>query len=267
MKKMPLAGVVKRKTYSITRDGFTILVMGFTGKKAMAWKERYIAAFNAMEKRLIDQQREAFETGNSGLTPAQQRVIQHLVSAKAMAMSNSEKPKRDAYITIYRNIKDRFMVGSYKDIPQKQFGELEAYLRGEQFQANTPTDLASQGKDHLNAKIDRSILKKMRVYCAEHEMAIQDFLAEAMLEKLTATAYDGAYEARSRSTLSQEDIEILLDDIYQNTVLFNDEKVTVEKELHYMSLCIKRIAESVSILFPHDKIKKKAMWNQIPMSK
>ncbi|MBY0138375.1 Rha family transcriptional regulator [Paracoccus yeei] len=36
----------------MTRDGFTFLVMGFTGKDAAAWKERYIAAFNAMETRL-----------------------------------------------------------------------------------------------------------------------------------------------------------------------------------------------------------------------
>ncbi|MDO5706065.1 MAG: phage regulatory protein/antirepressor Ant [Paracoccus sp. (in: a-proteobacteria)] len=36
----------------MTRDGFTFLVMGFTGKDAAAWKEKYIAAFNAMEARL-----------------------------------------------------------------------------------------------------------------------------------------------------------------------------------------------------------------------
>lgn len=33
----------------MTRDGFSFLVMGFTGKEAAIWKERYIAAFNAME--------------------------------------------------------------------------------------------------------------------------------------------------------------------------------------------------------------------------
>lgn len=33
----------------MSRDGFTFLVMGFTGKEAAAWKEKYIAAFNAME--------------------------------------------------------------------------------------------------------------------------------------------------------------------------------------------------------------------------
>ena len=37
----------------MTRDGFTFLVMGFTGKEAARWKEKYIAAFNAMEQRLL----------------------------------------------------------------------------------------------------------------------------------------------------------------------------------------------------------------------
>ncbi len=38
--------------YYITRDGFVLLVMGFTGKKAMAFKIKYIEAFNAMERAL-----------------------------------------------------------------------------------------------------------------------------------------------------------------------------------------------------------------------
>ena len=40
------------KEYIITRDGFTFLVMGFTGKQAAKFKEDYINAFNAMEKAL-----------------------------------------------------------------------------------------------------------------------------------------------------------------------------------------------------------------------
>lgn len=35
--------------YEMTRDGFTLLAMGFTGKKAMEWKIKFIEAFNAME--------------------------------------------------------------------------------------------------------------------------------------------------------------------------------------------------------------------------
>lgn len=38
--------------YDITRDGFAMLAMGFTGKEAARWKEAYISKFNAMEAKL-----------------------------------------------------------------------------------------------------------------------------------------------------------------------------------------------------------------------
>lgn len=38
--------------YLMNRDGFTLLAMGFTGKKAIEWKLKYIQAFNAMEEQL-----------------------------------------------------------------------------------------------------------------------------------------------------------------------------------------------------------------------
>ncbi len=43
------------KGYMLTRDGFSFLCMGFTGKKAAEWKESYIKAFNAMEAELLKQ--------------------------------------------------------------------------------------------------------------------------------------------------------------------------------------------------------------------
>jgi Rha family phage regulatory protein len=49
--------------FMITRDGFTLLAMGFTGKKAIHWKERYIAAFNAMEKKILADGRAAARQG------------------------------------------------------------------------------------------------------------------------------------------------------------------------------------------------------------
>ena len=42
--------------YLINRDGFTFLAMGFTGKKADAWKWKYIDAFNQMEKIITEKQ-------------------------------------------------------------------------------------------------------------------------------------------------------------------------------------------------------------------
>lgn len=38
--------------YLMNRDGFSLLVMGFTGKKSLEWKIKYIQAFNAMEEEL-----------------------------------------------------------------------------------------------------------------------------------------------------------------------------------------------------------------------
>ncbi len=38
------------KQYYMNRDGFSLLVMGFTGAKALEWKLKYIEAFNKMEE-------------------------------------------------------------------------------------------------------------------------------------------------------------------------------------------------------------------------
>lgn len=43
----------RQPMYYITRDGFTLLAMGYTGEKAMKFKEGYIKQFNAMEKALL----------------------------------------------------------------------------------------------------------------------------------------------------------------------------------------------------------------------
>lgn len=44
------------KIYEMTKDGFVFLVMGFTGKKAAAFKEAYISEFNRMEAELNTRQ-------------------------------------------------------------------------------------------------------------------------------------------------------------------------------------------------------------------
>lgn len=46
----------KQRAYVMTRDGFTLLVMGYTGELAMKFKEAYIKQFNAMERALRGKQ-------------------------------------------------------------------------------------------------------------------------------------------------------------------------------------------------------------------
>ena len=49
---MPKGGTREDKFYLVTRDGFVLLVMGYTGETAMRFKEAYIREFNRMEKTL-----------------------------------------------------------------------------------------------------------------------------------------------------------------------------------------------------------------------
>lgn len=60
----------------------------------------------------------------STLTPAQQRHIQRLVANLAKLPGNS-------FQQVYRSIKDRFNVGSYKDVPADSYPALCKYLGGQ----------------------------------------------------------------------------------------------------------------------------------------
>ena len=82
------------KEYLMNRDGFSLLVMGFTGKEAMEWKIKYIEAFNAMEKKLSKPQLTLTEQMAQGLLAAQQllseknKQVEHLT-----ATIEQQKPK------------------------------------------------------------------------------------------------------------------------------------------------------------------------------
>lgn len=54
---LPQTGTQQHPYYNLTRDGFFLLAMGFTGKKALQFKLAYIDAFNRMEAQLQEQQR------------------------------------------------------------------------------------------------------------------------------------------------------------------------------------------------------------------
>lgn len=49
---MEVTGRQQHRHFLMTRDGFALLAMGFTGQKALKWKLAYIEAFNRMEAAL-----------------------------------------------------------------------------------------------------------------------------------------------------------------------------------------------------------------------
>lgn len=77
------------KEYLMNRDGFSLLVMGFTGKEALEWKVKYINAFNAMEQELRQK---------SQLTPAEQMAQGLLAAQQLLAEKNKQVEHLEATI-------------------------------------------------------------------------------------------------------------------------------------------------------------------------
>lgn len=51
-------GMRKERSYLLTRDAFSLLVMGFTGSAAVRWKLKYIEAFNSLEAAVLENRAE-----------------------------------------------------------------------------------------------------------------------------------------------------------------------------------------------------------------
>lgn len=71
-------GAVRQdRAFALTRDGFTLLAMGFTGAAAVQWKLKYIEAFNALERAVLENARADALTEGARmalrLTPARRR--------------------------------------------------------------------------------------------------------------------------------------------------------------------------------------------------
>nr|WP_300210089.1 Rha family transcriptional regulator [uncultured Anaerostipes sp.] len=115
--------------YYMTRDGFTILVMGYNGEKAMRFKEAYIKQFNAMEKalqgKLIEREK--------GIV-----VRQSLTKALQQSMEN-ERMHGHAYST-YTNCIYKVLFGKNAKQLREEFGigkkeNLRDYLSAEELKA------------------------------------------------------------------------------------------------------------------------------------
>lgn len=74
--------------YDMTRDGFTILAMGFTGEKALKFKIAYIAQFNAMEAELRAHPIDPMKALND---PAMMRGLLLTYSEKVLALEEKAR--------------------------------------------------------------------------------------------------------------------------------------------------------------------------------
>lgn len=150
----------EQRAYLMNRDGFSLLVMGFTGKAALEWKLKYIAAFNAMEKQLATPQMPKLSKELQALfllddrTQRQEQritalennmvvdydqqlslknavnhvVVEALGGKNAPAYSDSHV-RGMVYCEINKDIQMWFRVSSRNNIPRKRFDEAVEYIQ------------------------------------------------------------------------------------------------------------------------------------------
>lgn len=105
----------KNKEYLLTRDGFSLLVMGFTGERVLKWKLDYIKAFNEMEKELkrLYRERQQWETER-----AKGIMIRHILT-DTIKMKVADSPNKKFMYPNYTKL-------IYKTLFGKNFKELQA---------------------------------------------------------------------------------------------------------------------------------------------
>ncbi|MGP5351537.1 Rha family transcriptional regulator [Pseudomonas helleri] len=131
--------------FRMTRDGFTFLCMGFTGKEAAKWKEAYINAFNQMEHTLkhgapAKAKRQPKQI-TDGLSSDQQDAIKALVKARVDELPEGKRAK--AAITCWSSLKSKFGC-TYKEIAPEHFTDAvsliaRVVLEGELLDPEVPT--------------------------------------------------------------------------------------------------------------------------------
>ena len=82
--------------FYMTRDGFSILTMGFTGKEAVAWKLKYIAAFNVMEKTLTTMKLDSYRIDDPILR-AKRWIEEHTEAVAVQKKLKVAAPKAETF--------------------------------------------------------------------------------------------------------------------------------------------------------------------------
>ena len=119
--------------YELTRDGFSLLVMGFTGSKALEWKLKYIEAFNEMEREL---KRLFEERKRTEIERAKGIIIRHVLT-DTLKMKIADSPnKKFAYPNytklIYRTIFGKSLKELQADFGVKPKETVRDYMTAEQ---------------------------------------------------------------------------------------------------------------------------------------
>lgn len=154
----------KQPMYYMTRDGFTLLVMGYTGDLAMKFKEAYIRQFNAMEAQV-----------QGKLIERQKGIAVRQALTKALQQSTeNERMHGHAYST-YTNCIYKVLFG------------LNAKQLREKFGIGAKDDLRDQfTREELAAAQSMECLVSGLVDCGWEYSAIKAFIEQNHSKRLAA---------------------------------------------------------------------------------
>ena len=145
------------KEYLLTRDGFSLLVMGFTGKEALQWKLQYIEAFNKMEEQIKQQNNpyahlskefQAIIMHDEKIMKLERRVEQMEENAKLDPAEYSLVSKRVSS-RVYEVQKERQM-----NLNKKQIGELFRALNRDILEITGVKTRTQLRQKHLDMVLD-----------------------------------------------------------------------------------------------------------------
>lgn len=97
-----------QKVYYMNRDGFTFLVMGFTGKRANQFKLAYLEQFNSMEKQLIEFSKDSYMIDDP--VARAERWIQEQERTKQLALENESMKPKAAFADSVSSSKDSILI-------------------------------------------------------------------------------------------------------------------------------------------------------------
>ena len=195
-----LGFTVKNRAYELTKDGFMLLVMGFTGKAALAIKIAYIQAFNKMAEMLSGSLKTKTALPN-GLTLEQQDVIKAM--HREILEQTPPELRKALAIKLWASIKQKFGC-TYKAVSPDCFNEVISLMGRIAVENGVETlhgEVLDKQPEKTEITFSQSELRELATvayYCAWSNNLLRDVAAP-----LSALGYEHASTMRTLPTESR----------------------------------------------------------------
>lgn len=117
------------RKYIMNRKGFSLLAMGFTGKKALQWKVNYIDAFDVMEQALTERKSEQYINARKNGILTRKSETDMLKKLVEYAESQGSTHANMLYVTYTKLVNKLVGVKTRTDADARQLKDLETLER------------------------------------------------------------------------------------------------------------------------------------------